>query len=90
MSKQSKDLVEKTDGMRSLPSVTTGCVSTKFHPFNLGQDSVQWPSRGVRQTREVAVFQIQEVVSEIGKTRNIYEKSADGEDRLVIWLRWIA
>ena len=29
-------------------------------------------------------------MSEIGKARDIYEKSADGEDRLVIWLRWIA
>lgn len=58
MPKQSKDTVEKTDGMRSLPSRTAGCVSTKFRPFDLGQDSVQGSRRGVRQTREVAVFQI--------------------------------
>ena len=29
-------------------------------------------------------------MSEIGKTCDIYEEATDGEDRLVIWLRWIA
>ena len=90
VSKQAKNSVEKTDRMRSLPSRTTGCVSTNFGPFDLRQDSVQRPRRRIWQTREVELFQIQELVGEIGKACDVYEESGDDEDRLVVWLRWIA
>ncbi len=90
VSNQSKNSVEKTDRMRSLPSRTTGCIFANFGPFDLGQDPVQRTRGGIRQAREVALFQVQELVGEIGKACDINEESGDGEDRLVVWLRWIA